>query len=346
MPLQSTTEHQVQALLADWIRRVVSGGILACEPFSDDMITAICHEAASQGVAPLFYPFLARQQALPDSLTTFLRTAHEKALILRDYCHARLLDLQPDLCRHGRVVLMQGMALDERVYAAPLVRPMSDIDLLLPDGSLDAVCDALGRHGFAPRDTSRHVWLHKGLQIDLHTDLWGSERIPARGLFCPTIRPDWVPSKNLAGYFLPPDNFLALHAAFHAMKHGFSRLIWDCDLLLLDRAGLFDRVDDLDPHRICRRALQRLTSATVAPPRWSPRYRVYERMLPRAHRSGSGETLLALALKSSTDTARYLWSSIMPPRTVLRDMYGDHSASSLVWRRLYSLSSMLIKGRL
>jgi hypothetical protein len=310
--------------------------------------------ADDQGIAPLFYPLLADDDPLPGAAIAALRSRYEQALVLRDFRRAELIELRARLGQDGRAVLLQGMALDERIYSETLARPMSDIDLLLPDGTIAAARGALAAGGFEPLGNYRNVWRGHGLQIDLHADLWGADRVPARRFFAPVNDHLYQPSRTIPGYLLPADEVLALHSVYHAMKHGFSRRIWDCDMLLLWRSGALAAAAAIDRCGIVCLALQRLArlglidaadlSSRVPAP--TMRRRLFSRLLPRANRTGSGETLLALACRKWSQTAWYLWSTMIPPAPTLREMYGRHAGPALVARRLWALSRATLRGRL
>ena len=136
-------------------------------------------------------------------------------------------------------VCMRGVAIVEELYGdlAPL-RPISDIDILL-DGELmlDAK-QALWDIGFRPDQSYRNIYSRGDVNIDLHHEPLGIERIQAWEHLTPMRLPDfWQHSDagELAGesalLLQPQVNFPYL--CFHAMKHSFERLIWLNDIALL-----------------------------------------------------------------------------------------------------------------
>jgi hypothetical protein len=301
--------------------------------------------AEDQGVTAVIYPWLQQSTALPSGLVPGLRKSCEQALILREYYRTVLRELGPYLKPCGRVVLLQGAALDERLYGESMVRPLSDVDLYFPDHGIAPARKILTEHGFTPLGRYSNVWERQGLHLDLHEDLWGADRIPARALFAPQTPPVLIPSRTLEGYHLLADSFLCLQAVMHGLKHGFSRRIWLWDLVLLRQAGVFSDVKSIDRCGLCEIALQHLARlGLIDPPGSEPgrsapslRKRLIDRALVSACDSGSGELLLALCSGSWSRTVYYLFSSVFPPRRILAEMYGDHPLALLALLRLRSL---------
>jgi hypothetical protein len=335
------------------LRRLTATQTISAEEIASIDIDTFIAVADDQGIAAMLFRYLTKKDPLPAPFLNALRSRHEQTLLLRDYRRAELAELQTRLCRHGRVVLIQGMALDERVYPESMARPMGDIDLLLPDGTIREAHETLTAAGFTRLENYHNVWRRGNLQIDLHEDFWGADRVPARRLFAPDNEETFQPSVKLPGYLLPTDAMLALHAAFHAMKHGFSRRIWDCDLILLTEKVAPHDITAIDRHGVVMLAMQRLAALGLIdkPPGIvggqgsSLRRRLVTRALPRAETTGSGEALLALTSGTWADTARYLWSTLMPPMRTLREMYGPHSGPQLIARRIGALCTAALRGQ-
>jgi hypothetical protein len=75
------------------------------------------------------------------------------------------------------VVLLKGLSYNATIYSGAGLRPMSDIDLLVPRASRRTAFSVLDRLGFEPRaaapgfdDADYHevAWTRNGLEIDLH----------------------------------------------------------------------------------------------------------------------------------------------------------------------------------
>lgn len=140
------------------------------------------------------------------------------------------------------VIAMRGIAVSEPYYGEQAVlRPQGDIDLLLKGDSLKASQDArqvLWDIGFRPNEKYPNVFLRGDVQIDLHTEPLGVDRIQAWEYLTPLRAPDffkYTEKGELAG-----EEALLVHPrvnlpylCFHAMKHSFERLIWLYDIALL-----------------------------------------------------------------------------------------------------------------
>jgi len=137
----------------------------------------------------------------------------------------------------GRVLVLKGGALIANVYSQIGLRPLSDIDLLIPENQLDSFGEALLRSGFYRRLGERQF--HRdGVIFDIHLDPIQSQRIRARrGLYHFPQEELWDRAQAL-GQDYPGLSILEVHDHYlqlcvHALKHGFRRLIWLVDLALL-----------------------------------------------------------------------------------------------------------------
>ena len=303
-------------------------------------------ELEYQGIAALVYPAVKDEPSLSTLALARLRRAYENALICRDLALQILFDLREALTRTGRIALIQGLALYEHVYHEPYARSMSDIDILLPDDNLAEVQTILRENGFIPYRSYQGVWIRRGVMIDLHRDIWGADRIPGRRVITRTFDVTLEKSRLVPGYLVPSSQSTAMHAAFHGLKHGFARMVWLADILLLLRAGHFDEVIGRSDTYIVSIAIRRLLSlgyiskgdlahqATVIP---FIRRMLIDRMTSKADRERYGECALGLSCTSWRDTACYIAGSLLPPRQTLEAMYGEHTYLGLLARRFCSL---------
>ncbi len=142
------------------------------------------------------------------------------------------------------VMLLKGAALRQSVYRRPDLRPMGDLDLMIPPDQVTKAVDTLLSAGckrgrpllcddFFPRfhyelelitDTPHPV------RIDLHAR-------PLRPLRLARIMPDnafWSGAESVpigGGLaWVPRSEFMFLHLAAHAAFHGCDRLLWLYDL--------------------------------------------------------------------------------------------------------------------
>ena len=142
-----------------------------------------------------------------------------------------------------QVMAIQGLSIVD-IYAEPGLRPLGDVDLMVPPDSKGRFRKVLWEAGYTLPDF-RYVDLYTkgGLWIDIHTHILNLDRIKSRKyLFPEDLTSLWeraVPFSEKYPLFLRPepvDNFIALAA--HALKHSYSRLIWLVDLHELLLKGL------------------------------------------------------------------------------------------------------------
>ena len=142
-------------------------------------------------------------------------------------------------------VLLKGAALGREFYPQPHLRPMSDVDLLLPLGRLEEALAVLGRRGFrTPSAEDVGFWkaayynlpvewlAETSVQLELHWSIAQPDRHrpEVTGLLersCPLAgAPE--PARRLG------DVDLLLHQSLHHSYHLFQpKLIWVYDLALL-----------------------------------------------------------------------------------------------------------------
>ncbi len=166
-------------------------------------------------------------------------------------------------------LVIKGAALVGR-YPDPALRPMDDLDLVLPPDHIEAAVRALEAAGWTrqPSTVARHEvnLTHSalpGFPIDLHRGL-ATWRTRANRLGSDQLWAARRPTTmcGAPSYVLPPELELVMLAA-HAAKpfHTFDRLIWTVDVgVVVDHAehagGLdWDRVARLADETRCRTAV-------------------------------------------------------------------------------------------
>ncbi|MBN2038040.1 MAG: nucleotidyltransferase family protein [Chitinispirillaceae bacterium] len=342
----TANDNYFSPMMSGLVRSAVYG-----EPLSPPALAALdderlLDELEYQGIAALMYPAVSEEPSLSRRGMDRFRRAYENALIYKDLALQVLRDLREALTRTGRIALMQGIALYEHVYHEPLARCMSDIDLFLPDNNLAEVQAVLRKNGFLPYRSYKGVWTRKGVMIDLHCDLWGADRIPGRRLITKPFDLALEQSRLLPGYLVPSASCAALHAAFHGLKHGFARMVWLADVLMLLRAGHYNTMLERNDTFIVSIALRRLQSLgcirrddLAHQPVTLPFIRriLIDTLVRNGEREGYGECALALSCTSWHDTAGYFAGSLLPPRQTLEAMYGERSYLGLCARRFFSL---------
>lgn len=306
---------------------------------------ALTSLAIDEGIAPLLYLTATWFDApVPTATLKELRGQYEAALMIRELYCTVLDELRPAMEKHGRVCLMQGTALCDRVYPHPLVRAMTDIDLLLLDGQQESVSRILGERGFVRYGDYEHLWQRGGVWIDLHTDPLGGDRIAARSIFAPSVSLTAKPSAIAPGYLVPEDEVLCYHVALHALKHGYGHLKWIVDIMLLERNGDLRRAEGIDRCGVVSAAYEMLDSAAIA--RYDPATaaqhaaagggcrRLIRRRLLRKRSRSIGEVALALSSPTAWGGLLYLMSSLWLSRRRLKEMYGDRNYPTLVLIRI------------
>lgn len=193
-----------------------------------------------------------------------------RSTIWRDVLHKTLHDVLASLDAHGiAVVTLKGPVLATRLYDDEVVRPSTDLDLLVEPSSLEQAAVALKPLGYALeggeigrffRNHHHHVhFTHRTLPtLELHFDAYrgfgtslAAAPLLARSTSC--AAPVWSKARVLA----PEDEFLYL--AVHAASHRFERLVWLYDLKLLAL-----RQPDLRWDLIAERARTNHLSAVVS----------------------------------------------------------------------------------
>ena len=331
------------------ILRNAANGITTVPRFGDEALwvdARLLEELDWHGLSALVYPFVKNAGTIPELPRARLRHAYESALVYRDLALQVLLQLGNDLTGSGRIVLMQGLALIERCYPEPWARPMSDIDLYLPDGNLNAVQSVLRKSGFDPFGSYERVWQRKGLTIDLHLDFWGEDRIPGRKALFRNAAIECTPSALLPGYHVPDAATAALQSAFHGIKHAFAKKKWLFDLLMLKRTGCDIASLGKKDSRIGQAACWALYEAELIDKSDLPKKRaalpplrraLINYCITRGSAPGYGELAVALLFRRWWGGIGYLIGSAFPPSRILREMYGSRPLPDLLARRLLSL---------
>jgi hypothetical protein len=212
--------------------------------------------AQQQRVSPLVYHQLAKlgaTSALPPGVLAGFRTSHHRTAYRNLHLFKETVRIAEAFGRASLpVILLKGMFLAHFVYPARALRPMSDIDLLVPGDRVSQACDILEGMGFwgdlgtgplterllgAEWNRQRVRTFHKQaagetLAVELHwhihsetsrrkfdvDELWKRSR---------EYRLGHVPVRVLS----PPD--LLIHLAWHLHKHlwlGNATLLWLCDI--------------------------------------------------------------------------------------------------------------------
>ncbi len=307
----------------------------------------VCIHAVNEGTASLYYPkFDHVKDIIPESIIRFFRKHYENALIYKDISIQILNELQPALSNTGRVVLIQGLALTETIYQEPRCRSMGDIDLFLPDGNIDAVRRIFLEYGFKQFRDYKNVLEYKQIMIDLHEGLWGTDRFSQREYIIPEKNVTTIPSKLIQGFFVLCPEHLALHCAFHGVKHTFYKKIWLLDLLMLYNAGSFtSEADNRQEYVLKCLVFEYLVNRGILPSgvynntnyHLSPFTKRILKVASQLDRPGAGQVALAFLCPSLGKCMDYLGAIVMPPKQVLQQMYGKLSYPELAGNRIWDI---------
>jgi hypothetical protein len=118
-------------------------------PSSEATTDLLVAQATRQGLLPLLFE---EAEAMP-ALVRAALARHRGWLRLHRLRMARLREAVPRLCGilgGEEIVLLKGADYMHRLYPRPDLRPMDDIDVLVPRGRIDAVCSRLQTAGLRP----------------------------------------------------------------------------------------------------------------------------------------------------------------------------------------------------
>lgn len=214
---------------------------------------AVLAAAGEQGVTTLLYAALDATGALddlPETARTALKAAYARtwsknSLVLHEL--AQLLEL---LCARHQipVVLLKGAALLHTIYPDRGWRPLSDIDLLVPQSFAAEAMAVLRANGYAPdlelepaiaqRHGHEQMFVRQTgtrVQVDLHWDLYNSRYFRRRGM----LEWHWEQTTKVkvanqtALVFRPEAQLLHLSAHLMLQHHHSARLLWTYDIARL-----------------------------------------------------------------------------------------------------------------
>lgn len=206
--------------------------------------------AAQHGLAPLAFAALKKFDRLcvtPAAAIEALRLAYVRASVGNRLAFDELAALLDSFHRAGiAVVILKGGALAQTLYDEIALRPMGDLDLLIPRQAIREVESALIEQGYSASSDITHDYsdefsaersfLRMGKrpsQIDLHwhafTTAYYFERIPIQWFWRRTAE---VCVNNRRALTFSPSAQL-LYLSSHYMLHQYRRLIWSYDLALL-----------------------------------------------------------------------------------------------------------------
>ena len=216
--------------------------------------------AHREGLAPLLYWTLHARgwpEALPESTRQRLTEAYYASEAHNALLFTELAQFLPGLKQQGlTAVLLKGASLAPALYPASGLRPMSDVDLLVPQSDHPRVTQLLQARGYHEEGHDQAPGLHDmsdyhvGLKggpagrviIELHWGLVSSQQ----AWYAAPIAWFWQHTEPWQGddsvRQLTPVAHLVYLSAHALLQHGASQslLIWFYDLHLLAQSGWID----------------------------------------------------------------------------------------------------------
>lgn len=277
-------------------------------------IAAFAGALRRRRLAPLVFPLVERladgeaRRALRSLLEADYYGAVQRYLTLVTV----LEEVLDRLASRGvRSAVLKGMALAERVYDHPALRPMEDLDVLVRRVDVPAVAAVLTDHGYAPSPTYERDL--RGRQatvfvpdrraagsplIDVHWDLVDAKSGPGAHAWSRRV---WERLAEISvgaarGYALAPTDAL-VHAAVHlTVNHGLRGLLWTVDLAMMTRAWRDDIAWHALPDTAAESRLRGALYAALACCRATIGLDVPSEVLAQLRRRSPRATLLAWCL--------------------------------------------------
>ena len=246
-----------------------------------------------------------------------------------------------------QIVLLQGIALLEKVYKDIGLRPLTDIDLwVLPEQR--AVFDSLLQQlGYQPDPVYPNTYKKGPTIVDINSHILWAERIKSRQHLLAksqlTIH-DNIDIIDFAGQPAGSLNTvdLALYLSLHAFKHSASRLVWLVDIKhiltcwkIADWKALFDRAEELGQVNIVYDMLYLIIRmfdlkvpediATMVAKRgftWPERMILAKRLDGRPLPNWA-PLLLFTAGKNFNTRVAFVFETLFPRPSVLRQIFSD-----------------------
>lgn len=220
--------------------------------------TEVVDEALAYGLGPLLYAAVQQANIIPNPAImemlhmTYLASATQNMLVMKDLNFIVNVLNQAEL-RH---ILLKGSALVQSVYPDPALRPMLDIDLLVPFGLVDMALKVLGSFGYSKskllpyHDNTGLVWNQMVLSnesklttpLELHWNLldnpYYSQRISVSDLWQRSIA---LKMERAETRLLSKEDLL-LHLCAHNVFHHsgtYHRTAVDIGMVLFDGKDTF-----------------------------------------------------------------------------------------------------------
>lgn len=233
--------------LTDELKTGIRERVQAALKWSALLDMAHCH-----GVVPLLYRNLSAvaSDLVPEELLAQLRKRTQAGALLNRSLAQELIGLCEAFAAHGVPVMpIKGVTLAVSAYGDLALRDFTDLDLLVPQGSLRAAQAILLSQGYEKRsshDRPREPW-HDGGPYHVFIKRRALSRVDLQWVmayqhfvFRLDRREFWqhqiaVPFENKMIQGLAPEHLLIV-LCVHGTKHAWEHLKWVCDVAELLRA--------------------------------------------------------------------------------------------------------------
>jgi hypothetical protein len=329
LTLSPTEQMLVQQILS---ARASNGNAVTLPLLQTGEWQAVVRSGREHGLVPVLYDSLSRRESfagMPPDVMEFLRQSSFRTGLANWLAFQQLGQLLA-LFERDRipVVLLKGAALAHTVYADPGLRPMADLDVLVPYAAFPRARAILIEQNYAPILESGdgfdwHFAHAQGFEgrgrqprlVELHWHLFGlpyyRERVPIEWFWSRTMSARL--GERTVRVFSPEAQVLHL-AAHLALQHQQRPLVWTFDLALvlshwrdqIQWQSLIDSARAFELSEVLRSALadvEQVWGATIPDHAWK---------LLGAHVS-LHERLLSAAVTADRVEARDVWDGLLMP---------------------------------
>lgn len=138
------------------------------------------------------------------------------------------------------IVLLRGISSAWSRYPTPELRPMADIDILVPHKKLSLAVKLLQKKGYLPVKSGEWNFCHPNFNnvvIDLHINCFPWYSHKDMELLWKNAKPSvFFSSENV--FVLPNEETLITEACHAVLCHGFPKLLWLEDIALVIKEGI------------------------------------------------------------------------------------------------------------
>ena len=311
----------------------------------------LVRQSRKEGMSGLLYKSLKKagilgffgHRQLQQLQSSYYRTVQHNLQFVHDLKQI----LQQSNGKGIQVVLLQGIALLEKIYKDIGLRPLTDIDLwVLPEQR--AVFDSLLQQlGYQPDPVYPNTFKKGSTIVDINSHILWAERIKSRQRLLAKNQHAIHDNIDVVDFEGQPAGSLntvdlALYLSLHAFKHSVSRLVWLVDIKHIltcwktaDWKAFFDRAEELGQLNIVYDMLYLITHMfqlkvpdgieTMVAKRgltWPERMILAKRLDGRPLPNWA-PLLLFTAGKNFNTRIAFVFETLFPRPSVLRQIFSD-----------------------